>query len=174
MNPNLQYVKIGGLQLVSPNLVDQKDRRGRTGLHDISKIQEANPEDMKFWINLSKNVNAQDDNGITPLHVACAYNNIKAIELLLDKGADVNKQTHEGGFTPLHLAVLLDQDKKMKQLLLAKGADKSIKDKEGFTAKDLINKVKEDDIVRKAWKEKFGYLPPQRFSVSSIVFKRYD
>ena len=35
-------------------------------------------------------VHSRDSKGVTPLHVAVAHKHLEIVELLLDKGADVN------------------------------------------------------------------------------------
>lgn len=48
-------------------------------------------------------VNAKDQNQWTPLHEAVRGNSEAIIELLVEKGADINAEA-SGGFTPLDLA----------------------------------------------------------------------
>jgi ankyrin repeat protein len=67
------------------------------------------------------NVNARDEIGKTPLHVAAAVGNKGAVELLLAKGADANAKDQLGK-TPLHWAAAGGQ-KEVAELLIAKGAD---------------------------------------------------
>ena len=61
----------------------------------------------------------------TPLHMAAAYGNVRVVELLIEKGADVT-QDNEGGETPLHYASKHGHTKVMK-ILLEHGADVSYK-----------------------------------------------
>lgn len=74
-------------------------------------------------------------NGWTPLHVASAKGHPKMVIALIDNGAHINAQDHEGN-TPLHLASGGGHDKTVRALL-SQGADASFKNKRGETAKDL-------------------------------------
>ena len=56
----------------------------------------------------------------------------ESIELLIDKGADVNSKTNEL-FTPLHFAMIHGCKKEIIELLIDKGADVNSKDNELFT-----------------------------------------
>ncbi|MCK4341376.1 MAG: ankyrin repeat domain-containing protein [Phycisphaerae bacterium] len=66
-------------------------------------------------------VNAVDQRGFTPLHVAATSHNEKLIQLLLDAGADVNA-CDASGETPLHVAARHFRLEGI-ELLLASGAD---------------------------------------------------
>lgn len=52
------------------------------------------------------NINYVDDNGITPLHRACIFHSRRFIELLVDHGADLNRQCVHLGQTPFHYACM--------------------------------------------------------------------
>ena len=63
--------------------------------------------------------------GYTALHAAAEYESIASAALLLEHGADANAQA-EGGWTPLHLALLLGTARPnlaVADLLLAQGVD---------------------------------------------------
>jgi len=47
-------------------------------------------------------VNAQDKDGITPLHYAVRYGHTNVAEFLISKGADVNANKNTWKVTPLH------------------------------------------------------------------------
>ena len=50
------------------------------------------------------NVSSEDNDGMTPLHIACQSGHTKIAGLLLDRGADIDHKNAEGS-TPLNLAV---------------------------------------------------------------------
>ena len=67
------------------------------------------------------------------LHVASYFGVLQAVDLFIERGADVSSQANPQGMTPLHLAVIgghLD----VVSRLLAAGADVSLEDKRGRTA----------------------------------------
>ena len=51
-------------------------------------------------------INKKDDFGYTPLHFAAQHNNVKIVQLLIDKDADVNAS--DCGATPLHRAGMMN------------------------------------------------------------------
>ena len=74
--------------------------------------------------------------GATLLHVACEYGNSHVVELLLDRGADVNapatvSDSGLGGQTPIfHAATQVDDaGLPVLEILLARGADLSVRAK---------------------------------------------
>jgi ankyrin repeat protein len=75
--------------------------------------------------------NVAGANGRRPLNWAALENDTKMIELLLELGADINRQ-NLSGFTPLHHAAEVEAVEAIK-LLLARGADTTIKNKRGQT-----------------------------------------
>jgi len=83
------------------------------------------------------NVNYQDALGNTALHYAISTSIRRAEALLARKDIDPNKQ-NTLGHTPLHLTV----DEDIRQLLVQKGADQSIQDKQGRTPHDYYNLMK--------------------------------
>ena len=70
-------------------------------------------------------------NGRRPLNFAALKNDTKMIELLLELGADINRQ-NLSGFTPLHHAVEAEAVEAIK-LLLSRGADTTIKNGRNLT-----------------------------------------
>ncbi len=94
-----------------------------------------------------------DKNGVTPLHHAVRFRSPVAVKTLLAHGANVNQACRRSGGTPLHRAVTStgapttagkrDEAMEIIELLLAAGADRSIKNKLG---KRPIDYVTDEDI----------------------------
>jgi ankyrin repeat protein len=84
---------------------------------------------------------------LTPLIVAVAYSGYETVKTLLDAGAKVNAQDVRG-MTPLMLAVASDRpDDRVARILIEKGADLSIKDKDGETALDWVLKFNHPGVL---------------------------
>ncbi|WP_353283875.1 ankyrin repeat domain-containing protein [Wolbachia endosymbiont (group A) of Lypha dubia] len=81
-----------------------------------------------------EDIDAQDKDGVTPLHWAVADNNKELAKLLIKHGADVDARNRDK-HTPLYFAVAND-NKELAKLLIKYGADRSlIKDE------DLIDRL---------------------------------
>ena len=93
-------------------------------LNDIKNIKEAleNGADVYFQ---------DEQSGMSPLHVAILQNNRDIVELLLEKGADVNLQNNSGD-TPLHFAIA-GENVELCNLLLNAGADVNLQNENGKT-----------------------------------------
>ena len=91
---------------------------------------------MKNHISRGLNLNTVTEDGFSPLHRAVEGDsnteseteNLEIIELLIDKGADVNGKD-DNDDTPLHLST----NRNISELLIAQGADVNAKDCFGST-----------------------------------------
>ncbi|CAM9726657.1 unnamed protein product [Chrysoparadoxa australica] len=92
----------------------------------IDAPSEAKPSDLHPLIN------AKDEEGSTPLHVAALAECSKIPRVLISQGADVNAVNSKGS-TPLHWAATIG-NREMVQMLLHEGADVNAKDQDGRTA----------------------------------------
>src|SRR5688500_276838 len=99
-------------------------------------------------------VHASDKNGVTALHHAVRFRSPAAVRVLIERGANVNQACRRSGSTPLHRAVTQTgapgtagrgkEAIKIIRLLLAAGADPSIKNKTGRKPADYVT----DDEIR--------------------------
>ena len=104
---------------------------------------DGNIEAVKQHIAAGADVNAKDENGVTPLH----WTETEEIaELLIAKGADVNAKDDWSGSTPLHRAATFGY-KEIAELLIAKGADVNARTGSGETPLDLAIKYKNTGYV---------------------------
>ena len=72
-----------------------KEIPGVTVLHIASK-KNKEPEIIDLLVKSGANVNAQDAEGFTPLHMAAIHGNLKVVKKLVDLEADVNIITTDG------------------------------------------------------------------------------
>jgi len=87
----------------------------------LQAAAEGNTEQAKSLISKGADINAQGENGNTPLHRAARQVHKEVVELLIDKGAKVNSKNAMGD-APLHVAAH-NSRVDVAELLIAKGAD---------------------------------------------------
>ena len=122
---------------------------GETVLH-IAAIN-GDYQVAKSSIDRGASVHERDYCGWQPLHEACNYGNLSIVELLLDRGADINDPGGPdcGGMTPLHDATQNGHVEIVK-LLIARGASVSQSNKDGHTPLDLVMHFidnDDDDVI---------------------------
>ena len=100
----------------------------------------------KTSIEKGVSVHSRDYCGWQPLHEACNHGNLAIVELLLDRGADVNDPggPHCRGMTPLHDAVQNDHIDVVK-LLVSRGASVNRRNKDGQTPLDIVLRSNQQD-----------------------------
>lgn len=126
-----RYIAVAELLLKDATSVNERDNRGWTPLHFTLHSW---PFELFWWnkavellVENGADVNAQAQDGESPLHVAVINAGEDATKLLLKGGADVERKDNNG-VTPLHAACLEGRSKPTK-LLLESGADIEAKDK---------------------------------------------
>ena len=91
-------------------------------LHNLIKaIKRGDIDSIASLISSGVDVNAYNEQGLTPLHIAAAKDNPQVLKVLIDDGANVN-QLSQTGFAPLSFAVLWKQ-KKAAEFLQGVGAE---------------------------------------------------
>ncbi|XP_051169365.1 putative ankyrin repeat protein RF_0381 isoform X2 [Leptopilina boulardi] len=93
---------------------------GHTMLHWAIQLDKYNC--IKCLLNMGANINAEGANGVTALHHAVRKKNSQLVSYLLSRGANVNKTTKDDKYSPLHYALVVDDDEIIKKLINA-GAD---------------------------------------------------
>lgn len=111
------------------------DSVGNTTLSEEVRLRHA--EVAEELIRAGADVNEPNRSGVTPVMTAIAINPADTVILqrLLDAGADVNAQD-KGGMTALMVAARYSR-KEAVALLLARGADPSIRDNQGRNAASM-------------------------------------
>ena len=112
-------------------------------IHDAAVF--GNIEAVKKHLAAGADVNAKDENGETPLHLAPTK---EIVELLIAEGADVNAKSRSG-HTSLHSAAQ-GGHKEIAELLIAAGTDVNAKNNNGETPLDKAKyKPETADLLRK-------------------------
>lgn len=110
-------------------------------------------EEVGLWL-LDKGVDhtISDEFGLTPVHSAASKGHSRAVEILIQRGADINAK-NERGDTTLMLAVIsyfIQNKSETIRSLLEKGADPTLKDNRGKTALDYADSDDVKNLLRGA------------------------
>jgi hypothetical protein len=108
---------------------------------------------LDLFLDAGSDVDAEDENGLSPLGVAATYGRLHDLKKLLDAGANLDIRD-QAGDTPLISAARTGQTGAVKMLLDA-GADPSIRSRSGETA--LGEAIKSEhfaaaDLIKRAQK----------------------
>ena len=106
--------------------INVRGKMSRTPLHEVltgldNTLPDYYVDAVRFLLDHGADVDAEDDNRSTPLHVISKHGNVKAARLLLEHGARVDARDNDQS-TPLHLASR-NGNVEAVRLLLERGAD---------------------------------------------------
>jgi len=110
-------------------------------------IKEGDLETVKAFIEAGFDVNAAEsgDFGSSLLHNAIRYGQMEIFNYLIDNGADIDF-VDAVGWTPL-MEAIIDSKPEFGKILVEKGADQSVVNKKGATAKMLAMKFGQDAFL---------------------------
>ena len=111
--------------------VSLTDEQGRSLLHLVAADSFPRIDMAEILLAKGADVNAEDSQSMTPLHLAASKGDTALVTLLLEKGANVNAQD-DSGRTPLHW-VALSCSTETAEVLVEKGAKVSAADEHGNT-----------------------------------------
>ena len=129
--------------------------RAKESLHGA--VSDNDIQLVKQHLAAGANVNAKNEQGQTPIHLAAKTRKVKKeiTELLIANNADVNVKAVDGA-TPLHLV----KNKEVAELLIEKGADVNVKDRKGRTPLDFAvtgKRAETEELIRKNGGERGEY-----------------
>ncbi|WP_264719450.1 MULTISPECIES: ankyrin repeat domain-containing protein [unclassified Wolbachia] len=93
----------------------------------FAAVRSGDANQVADLINKGDDVNARDNRGNTPLHLAVLADKLQVVEKLIERGADINAKNNHGA-TPLHWAAL-NQNVSIVEKLIEKGANVNEKNK---------------------------------------------
>lgn len=120
------------------------DNDGQTALHACVDDSVLLPV-LQRILTTVRDVNRQDDDGNSPLHIAAESNEVESVERLLQMGAKVNLQNGEGN-TPLMVACS-EGHQDVVEVLLRAGSETSLRNKDGATALHIAVSENEPELV---------------------------
>jgi|GEM_PF-4251595 len=121
--------------------------------NNIEKMKELvelfkDKKDAKLLKNYGLSLDARNENGETPLHVACEKNKFEMAKWLIENGANINVPTDNGDM-PIHYAAKF-ADLVLVKLLVENGVDVNVRSGEDYdsTALRLAVRCRKIDVIK--------------------------
>lgn len=125
--------------------------QGSRGIPLIPASYRRKPAVLKLLLSKTKNINTQNDKGMTALMIAVGYNTPEVVKFLLENGADtkvVDKKGHgAGGHLVTHYRRDIDKLKAKMTLLQKYGYNAKYKQPDGSTLLHLAAKKNKPELV---------------------------
>ncbi len=121
--------------------INERDPWGFTPLHGVAG--EDHLDMLQYLISRGADVNAVNDEGVSPLHLA-AYPEIA--QALVRAGAAINAPDAAGN-TPLHIAVEDEEGIDVAEMLIDLGADVNALNADGATPLDIAEARDNEDTI---------------------------
>jgi ankyrin repeat protein/L-ascorbate metabolism protein UlaG (beta-lactamase superfamily) len=159
--------------------IDEKDEAGRTPL--ILAIEFGNMEAARALILRGADINLANSEGIVPMQIAVKKGSTDLIDLFIAKKADLAVVEGRTGKSMLHEAALRGNSAIVSKLLAA-GAPKAVKDKEGYTAlsyalkygnKTTADLLRQAGVENSSWEtnlDDFAYLKKSLASGEAYIW----
>lgn len=125
------------------------NKKKQNVIHSLADSSSGGTEDaatLNFFLISGVDINAKDSDQKTPVFYCIDRGRINLLEILIEKGANI-QTADKRGQTPLWYAAVKKKNKAMVQILLQAGAKTEIKDKDGESLKETLQKSKQLDIL---------------------------
>jgi len=110
-------------------------------------ISEGDTNESLKYINSGGDINVSNSHGITPLHTAAKKGDIKVLNALLARGANVNRKVGSLTMSPIQFAAF-NNNAAVTKLLISKGARINANDNQGRTALKIASKLGNSNVVK--------------------------
>lgn len=115
----------------------------------------------------------EDSQSYTCVHTAADCGHIDVLEIFLNHAFDVNRQTRLQKYTPLHIASLKGR-RKVVELLLTRGADATIEDRDGNNAFDLAKEASIKSMLARGAEKLYVAIMEKNILLISELLKTID
>jgi ankyrin repeat protein len=126
--------------------VNARDKNGDTPLYAAMNQVPWQKDVEVLLLAHGADPNIDDNEGETPLHEAAGWIRVDKVEFLLGYKVDVNAKDKKGD-TPLYVAISDGARDDIAKVLLAHGADPSIKGHDGLTPREVALKKSDQDMA---------------------------